>query len=62
MSNNDQRGFVGWLREDRGPWRAVAQGDDYGATLAELLRVKVTASAVDRTVLATGKDPNREPR
>src|SRR5262249_16648999 len=52
--------FTGWLREGRGRWRPAAQGATYDETLTLLLKVKVEGTAVDRVVLATGRDPNAE--
>ncbi len=49
--------YVGWLREGRGRWQAVARGDTWAAARDALLRVGTRAPRCERVVLREGKRP-----
>jgi hypothetical protein len=54
--------YTGWLRENGGRWRPVAEGATHGEALARLLEVRSVAALTDRLVTETGQDPNARKR
>ena len=65
--------YSGWLRtlpggkaiktqDGNNGWIRVCEGESYWLCWDALLAIPITAGAVERTVLASGKHPERRPR
>jgi hypothetical protein len=62
MTTSMFSGWVGWLKEDDGPWREVTEGRTRVEALDNLLDVKSTAKRTDRQVLPAGAHPDQRQR
>jgi hypothetical protein len=55
--------WAGWLRENNGRWRVVAEGDSWSSCWRALLRVRCCAAFAERVVnKGNYPDERRRPR